>query len=82
MQRPPSPWRLIGLAAGLETVGVLLPWLMVSGVLQSTWAWNILAFLSSVSGLFIGSIGMVMYVQMRRARRNPLESMDDYPEDH
>jgi len=81
MQEPISPWRLIGVAAGLEVVGLLLPWLMVLGILKSTWAWNILAFLSSVSGLFIGSIGMVMYVQMRRPRRNPLESMDDYPED-
>jgi len=81
MQAPISPWRLIGAAAGLEVVGLLLPWLMVLGILKSTWAWNILAFLSSVSGLFIGSIGMVMYVQMRRPRRDPLESMDDYPED-
>ena len=82
MRQSVSPWRLIGLAAGLEVVGMLLPWLMVLGVLKSTWAWNILAFLSSVSGLFIGSIGMAMYVQARRPRRSPLENMDEFPEDH
>ncbi len=71
-----SPWRLIGIAAGLEVVGMVVPWLMVMGFLASTWAWNALAFFSSVAGLFIGSIGITMYVHMHRPRRNPLEEMD------
>jgi len=51
---PISPWRLIGVAAVLEVIGVILPMLMVIGKLPSTWLLNTLAFLSSVIGLFIG----------------------------
>ncbi len=64
--RPISPWRLIGVAAVLEVIGVILPMLMVIGKLPSTWLLNTLAFLSSVIGLFIGSIGISMYVRIHR----------------
>ncbi len=66
--RPLSPWRLIGIAGALEVVGVVLPMLMVVGVLPSTWLLNISAFASSLTGLFIGSLGVTMYVQIHKKR--------------
>ncbi len=73
-----SPWHLIAIAAVLLAVGMVLPWLMVLGVLVPTWAWNITAFLSSVVGLFLGSLGITMYVHLHRKRNeeNLLEEID------
>lgn len=73
-----SPWRLIAIAAVLLTVGMVLPWLMVLGVLATAWVWNVTAFLSSVVGLFLGSLGITMYVHLHRKRNgeNPLEEID------
>ncbi len=66
--RPISPWRLIGVGAVLEVVGVALPLLMVVGVLPSTWVLNGLAFLSGVIGLFLGYLGVTLMVRLHRGR--------------
>ena len=68
--RPLSPWRLIGVGGVLEVVGVALPMLMVVGVLPSTWLLNGVAFLSGVSGLFLGYLGVTIMVRVRRSRQN------------
>ena len=73
MLRDLSPWHLIGVGAALEVVGVVLPWLMILHILPSTWGWNGLAFLSGVTGLFLGYVGVTMYVRLHRPRRNPGE---------
>ena len=66
--RPLTPWQMIGLGGALEVVGVALPFLMVLGALPSTWLLNLTAFAASLSGLFIGSLGVTMYVRLHRKR--------------
>ena len=60
-----SPVRLLIFAALLEVLGVLLPALMVAHVLPSTVLWNATAFLSGVSGLFIGIVVMQRYFRRK-----------------
>lgn len=54
--------RLMVLAFFLLLAGVILPFLMAIRVLESTFTLNFLSYIVSVSGLFIGIIGIAMYV--------------------
>jgi len=63
--KPLSPVRLLIFAALLEVLGVLLPALMVAHVLPSTVLWNVTAFLSGVTGLFIGIVVMQRYFRRK-----------------
>jgi len=46
--------------------GAVLPFLMLIGVLESTFLWNFLAFVASVMGVFLGILGSAMYVGKKR----------------
>ena len=46
--------------------GAVLPFLMLIGVLESTFLWNLLAFVASVMGVFLGILGSAMYVGKKR----------------
>jgi hypothetical protein len=50
----------------LMLAGVILPFLMVVHILASTFFLNFLSFSAQVTGSFLGFIGMVMYVRVRR----------------
>jgi hypothetical protein len=63
---------LIGLA--LLMIGVLLPFLMVSHVVESTLWLNFLAYFASLFGLIIGLYGVV---QMGIARRKDQDETRD-----
>ncbi|MFN2141952.1 MAG: hypothetical protein ACK2U5_15815 [Candidatus Promineifilaceae bacterium] len=62
------PRKLILFALLLLIVGAVVPFLTMIGVLESTFATNFVAYFSSVVGLFLGFIGIAMYVG--NARRN------------
>jgi len=58
--------RLIVIGFFLVLLGAVLPLLIVLGFVESTLALNFLAFAASVAGLFLGVIGMAIYVGVKR----------------
>jgi hypothetical protein len=60
------PLGMIGIGFILVLVGVLLPFLMVLQILQSTFLLNFLAYGSSIAGLFLGFLGASAYIRNRR----------------
>jgi len=65
---PTLAQRLIIIGLLLTLMGFVLPFLIVLGVLKSTFLLNFLAFTVSVGGLFMGIIGVSMYVSKYRKR--------------
>jgi hypothetical protein len=61
-----SPPRLIILGFVLLVLGFVLPFSMLLQVLPSTLLLNFVAYLSSLFGLVIGIVGLVLYTQTRR----------------
>jgi hypothetical protein len=59
------PLKLIIIGFVLLVIGFLLPFLIILQVLESTFFLNFAAYLSSVSGLFLGVIGVAMYMKKR-----------------
>lgn len=56
------PGRFIIAAILLLIVGAVLPFLMMIRVVDSSFFLNFLSYIASVVGLFIGIIGIAMYV--------------------
>jgi hypothetical protein len=50
----------------LMLAGAALPFLMVIHVLESTFFLNFFSFGAQVAGLFLGFIGSVMYIRVKR----------------
>jgi uncharacterized membrane protein len=61
-----SPKTLLLIGIFLMLAGVILPFLMVIHVLESTFSLNFFSFAAQVAGAFLGFIGSVMYIRMRR----------------
>ena len=61
-----SPGFLLTLGVILMFLGILLPFLMVIQVLESTFFLNFFSWGLSVAGLAIGTIGFAMYSRGRR----------------
>jgi hypothetical protein len=61
-----SPRFLLSLGLFLMLVGIVLPFLMVIQVLQSTFFLNFLSWGASVAGLAFGTIGFAMYSRNRK----------------
>ncbi len=55
---------MIGLI--LMSTGVVLPFLMVIHILDSTIILNLIAFGSQVIGLFLGTVGVFFYAGLRK----------------
>jgi hypothetical protein len=63
--------RLIVVGFILVVIGAVLPFLIVLRVLPSTFLLNILAYAASTIGIFLGVIGVAMYVgESRRKNRD------------
>lgn len=60
-----SPRFLIGLGLFLMILGMILPFLMLIKVLQSTFFLNFFAWGASVAGLMLGMMGVAMYTRDR-----------------
>ncbi|MCJ7576538.1 MAG: hypothetical protein MUO80_07710 [Dehalococcoidia bacterium] len=56
-----SPTRPIAIGFGLLVVGVVLPFLMVIGLVQSTLFLNFVAVVCSIGGLTTGFMGITHY---------------------
>jgi hypothetical protein len=61
-----SPRFLLGLGVFLMLLGIILPFLMVIQVLESTFFLNFLSWGASVGGLAFGTIGFAMYSKGRK----------------
>ena len=61
-----SPGFLLTLGVILMLLGILLPFLMVIQVLESTFFLNFFSWGLSLAGLAIGTIGFAMYSRGRR----------------
>ena len=61
-----SPRLLLILGVVLMLLGIVLPFLMVIKVLESTFFLNFLAWGASVAGLAFGTIGFAMWSRGRR----------------
>ena len=61
-----SPRFLLGLGLVLMLLGILLPFLMVVKLLESTFFLNFFAWGASVAGLSFGTIGFAMWSRNRK----------------
>jgi hypothetical protein len=64
-----SPLQLILIGFLLSLMGVVLPFLMVMRILESTFFLNFFSYGASVSGLFLGIIGAAQYVGKNRKQK-------------
>lgn len=58
-------FRLLAIGFGLLLIGVVLPFLMVVGLLESTLFLNLLAVACSIGGLTTGFVGITHYLRRR-----------------
>ena len=72
-----QPWKMILLGASMMLVSMVLPWLMVLQILRSTFFLNFLSYGLSVAGLFIGFIGMMSMVRIRRTIQKYKDQQED-----
>ena len=61
-----SPRFMVGLGLVLMLLGIVLPFLMLVKVLESTLFLNFFAYGASVSGLFLGVIGVATWVRTKK----------------
>jgi hypothetical protein len=61
-----NPHFLLGLGLILMFLGIILPFLMVIRVLESTFFLNFFSWGASVAGLSLGTIGFGTYARMRK----------------
>lgn len=58
--------KLIAIGFILVLSGAVLPFLILTGLLPSTYLINFLAFASSTAGIFLGIIGVAVNVGLQR----------------
>lgn len=55
------PNRLMWIATGLMVAGVVLPFLIVLDIIESTFFINFLAFIAQVLGFILGFVGVALW---------------------
>lgn len=61
-----NPRLLLSLGLLLMLLGILLPFLMVIKVMESTFFLNFFSWGASVAGLALGTVGFALYSRMNR----------------
>lgn len=61
-----NPLKLLAIGFGLLVVGVVLPFLMVIGLVESTLFLNFVAVACSIGGLTTGFMGITHYFRSRK----------------
>jgi hypothetical protein len=61
-----SPGFLLALGVALLLLGIILPFLMVIKVLESTFFLNFFSYGASVAGLALGTIGFALWSRGRK----------------
>ncbi len=77
-----NPRRMILIGLVLVVIGVALPLLMILDMIRTTFLLSLVAHGASVSGLFLGFIGTLMIVRVRKEKDSkdsfgPLSWSDD-----
>lgn len=62
--------RVIVIGFFMVLTGAVLPFLIVIGLLESTFLLNFIAFASSVIGVFLGVLGSAMFVGFNRQKED------------
>ena len=65
-----QPRGMIFTAVILLLAGAILPFLMIIGVLESTFFMNFLTYIASVIGMFVGFLGIAMWVGDERRQND------------
>lgn len=73
------PGRFMIVAFFLLLAGAVLPFLMMIRVLESTFFLNFFSYTASAAGLFIGILGIAMYVGKTKKQK---DNMHDYWDDN
>jgi len=60
------PFRLVVIGFALLVIGVVLPFLMIINLLESTFFLNLVAVASSIGGLTAGFLGITHYFRDRK----------------
>jgi hypothetical protein len=61
-------YRILLIGFFMALAGVILPLLMVIGILESTFFLNFFSYTISTLGIFLGIIGVAMYVRENRKK--------------
>lgn len=61
--------RLIAIGFLLVLIGAVLPFVIVIGLVESTYLLNFIAFAASIIGIFLGVIGTAMHIGENRRRQ-------------
>ena len=64
-----SPLKIILIGFALVVLGVVLPFLMVLHILESTFFLNFFSYGASLVGLFLGLIGSAYYVRLNKKKK-------------
>ena len=64
-----SPLKIILIGFALVVLGVVLPFLMVLHILESTFFLNFFSYSASLVGLFLGLIGSAYYVRLNKKKK-------------
>ena len=68
-----SPLKIILIGFALVVLGVVLPFLMVLHIIESTFFLNFFSYGASLMGLFLGLIGSATYVRIHRKKPPEVE---------
>lgn len=64
-----SPLKIILIGFALVVLGVVLPFLMVLHILESTFFLNFFSYSASLVGLILGLIGSAYYVRLSKKKK-------------
>ena len=73
-----SPLKTILIGFALVVLGVVLPFLMVLHVIESTFFLNFFSYGASLLGLILGLIGSAMYVGVHKRKPPEIESEEGF----
>ena len=68
-----SPLKIILIGFFLVVLGVVLPFLMVLHIIESTFFLNFFSYAASLLGLMLGLIGSAMYVGIHKRKPRTVE---------
>jgi hypothetical protein len=60
------PWMIILIGFVLVVTGVVLPFLMVMHILESTFFLNFFSYIASTAGLILGVVGAALHVRLKK----------------
>ncbi len=66
----------------MMVVGIILPFLMVTKIIESTFFLNFFSYFLQVGGLFMGIVGVGYLVSFRKSKNRGMQPPPDVPPDN